>query len=171
MWKPVVTFELAMKQLGGDAVFQDHKSDRIGEREPRAPAALAQPGQEVGPGDYILSVDGVGLTSGTNPYSLFENKVGAQVLLEIGPNPDGKDSREIIVEPIRSESSLRYTAWVEANRRRVDELSGGNKDTRDRYLVVWLFEHRLKETYARFVEALDQAVDPPQEGEVDLGLA
>jgi len=29
-----VTFELAMKQLGGDAVFQDHKDDRIGEREP-----------------------------------------------------------------------------------------------------------------------------------------
>lgn len=29
-----VTFELAMKQLGGDAVFQDHKGDRIGEREP-----------------------------------------------------------------------------------------------------------------------------------------
>ena len=29
-----VTFELAMKQLGGDAVFQDHRGDRIGEREP-----------------------------------------------------------------------------------------------------------------------------------------
>lgn len=29
-----VTFELGMKQLGGDAVFQDHKADRIGEREP-----------------------------------------------------------------------------------------------------------------------------------------
>ena len=29
-----VTFELAMKQLGGDAVYQDHRGDRIGEREP-----------------------------------------------------------------------------------------------------------------------------------------
>jgi ornithine carbamoyltransferase len=29
-----VTFELGMKQLGGDAVFQDHKAGRIGEREP-----------------------------------------------------------------------------------------------------------------------------------------
>ncbi|MBI1356124.1 MAG: ornithine carbamoyltransferase [Acidobacteria bacterium] len=29
-----VTFELAMKQLGGDAVFQDHKGEKIGEREP-----------------------------------------------------------------------------------------------------------------------------------------
>jgi ornithine carbamoyltransferase len=29
-----VTFELAIKQLGGDAVFQDHRDGRIGEREP-----------------------------------------------------------------------------------------------------------------------------------------
>ena len=29
-----VTFELAMKQLGGDAVFQDHRGEKIGEREP-----------------------------------------------------------------------------------------------------------------------------------------
>ncbi len=29
-----VTFELAIKQLGGDAIYQDHRDGRIGEREP-----------------------------------------------------------------------------------------------------------------------------------------
>jgi ornithine carbamoyltransferase len=29
-----MTFELAVKQLGGDAIFQDHRDGRIGEREP-----------------------------------------------------------------------------------------------------------------------------------------
>jgi ornithine carbamoyltransferase len=29
-----VTFELAMKQLGGDAIFQDHRGEKIGLREP-----------------------------------------------------------------------------------------------------------------------------------------
>ena len=29
-----MTFELAIKQLGGDAIFQDHRDGRIGEREP-----------------------------------------------------------------------------------------------------------------------------------------
>jgi tricorn protease len=89
------------------------------------PTPLNQPGQEVGSDDYILSVDGVNLTAGTNPYSLFENKVGAQVVLEIGPNPDGKDSREITVVPIARDHSLRYEAYVQANRRLVDELSDG----------------------------------------------
>ncbi len=37
---------------------------------------------------------------------------------------------------------------------RLAALSGGNKDTRDRYLAVWMFEHRLKEIYGRFLAAL-----------------
>jgi tricorn protease len=86
---------------------------------------LHQPGMEVGADDYLLQVDGVDVTAGINPYSLLENKVGKQVLLEIGPNPDGKDSREITVVPIASEFNLRYEAWVQDNRRKVDELSGG----------------------------------------------
>ncbi len=89
------------------------------------PTPLNQPGQEVGPDDYILAVDGVTLIAGSNPYSLFENKVGRQVLLEVGPNPDGKGSREVTVVPIASDSDLRYEAWVQGNRRRVDELSDG----------------------------------------------
>jgi len=35
-------------------------------------------------------------------------------------------------------------------------LSGGNKDTRDKYLVVWWFEHKLKEAYHKFLLALDE---------------
>jgi len=89
------------------------------------PTPLNQPGQEVGSEDYILTVDGTNLTAGTNPYSLFENKVGRQVVLEIGPNPNGNESREITVVPIAGDGNLRYEAWVQGNRRRVDELSDG----------------------------------------------
>ena len=89
------------------------------------PTPLNQPGQEVGGDDYILTVDGVALTAGVNPYSLLENKVGRQVVLKIGPNPNGTDSREITVVPIGNDRDLRYEAWVQENRRRVAELSGG----------------------------------------------
>jgi tricorn protease len=89
------------------------------------PTPLNQPGQEVGSDDYILTVDGVTLTADANPYSLFENKVGRQVVLEIGPNPNGTGSREITVVPIANDDGLRYEAWVQGNRRRVDELSDG----------------------------------------------
>jgi len=36
------------------------------------------------------------------------------------------------------------------------QMTGGNKDTRDRYLITWLFEDRLKSLYSKFLDALDQ---------------
>ncbi len=86
---------------------------------------LHGPGLNVGSDDYIISIDGEPLHLGTNPYSLLENKVGKQVILEIGSEPSGKGSREITITPIGSEADLRYEAWVQKNRRLVDKLSDG----------------------------------------------
>jgi len=36
------------------------------------------------------------------------------------------------------------------------DLTGGNKDTRDRYLITWLYEDRLKKLYLKFIENLEQ---------------
>ncbi|MFT5233276.1 MAG: tricorn protease, partial [Candidatus Krumholzibacteriia bacterium] len=90
-----------------------------------SPAPLNRPGQDVTSDDYIISIDGISLTAPTNPYSLLDNKVGKQVVVEVADNADGKDSREITVVPIASDRSLRYEAWVQKNRRKVDELSDG----------------------------------------------
>ncbi len=86
---------------------------------------LHVPGQAVGAGEFVLKVDGVELKAPTNPYSLFEGKVGHQVVLEVAAKADGKDSRTVTVVPVADDSDLRYEAWVQGNRRRVDELSGG----------------------------------------------
>ncbi len=89
------------------------------------PTPLKVPGVEVAQGEYLLKVDGVDVKAPVNPYSLFEGKVGRQVVLEISPKADGRDSRTVTVVPIANDGDLRYEAWVSANRRRVDELSGG----------------------------------------------
>lgn len=89
------------------------------------PAPLAAPGVNVKEGDFLLAVDGVVLAAPTNPFSLFVDRAGDPVVLRVGPRTDGKDSREVTVETIASEGDLRYEAWVQHNRRRVDELSGG----------------------------------------------
>jgi tricorn protease len=89
------------------------------------PAPLAAPGVDVADGDYLLAVDGVPLTAPTNPFSLFVDRADQPVRLTVGPRADGKESREVTVTTIASEADLRYEAWVQDNRRRVDELSGG----------------------------------------------
>ena len=89
------------------------------------PTPLHAPGIDAKPGEFLLAIDGTELRAPTNPFSLLENKVGRQVRLTVGGSADGKGSRELTVEPIASEAELLYEAWVQANRRRVDELSGG----------------------------------------------
>ncbi|MFN0087811.1 MAG: PDZ domain-containing protein [Blastocatellia bacterium] len=92
---------------------------------PRMRAPLTQPGINVAAGEYLLAVRGREVTAAENVYSFFESTAGKAVVIKVGPNADGSNSREVTVTPIPDESQLRYLAWVEDNRRKVNELSGG----------------------------------------------
>ena len=46
-------------------------------------------------------------------------------MIRVGPNADGKGARDVTVVPVASERQLRNLAWVDANRRKVEALSGG----------------------------------------------
>ncbi len=88
-------------------------------------APLTQPGVNVKAGDYIFAVNGRELRASDNIYSFFEETAGKQVVLKVGANADGKDSREVTVVPVESEEHLRHLAWIEDNRHRVDQATGG----------------------------------------------
>ena len=92
---------------------------------PGLQAPLTQPGVNVKAGDYILEVNGRELHASDNIYSLFQETAGKQVLLKVGPTPDGKGAREVTVVPVESEENLRRFAWIEGNRRKVYEMTGG----------------------------------------------
>lgn len=92
---------------------------------PGLQAPLTQPGVNVKAGDYILNVSGRELHSSDNIYSFFEETAGKQIMLKVGPNPDGKDARDVTVVPVESEENLRHLAWIEDNRRKVDQMTGG----------------------------------------------
>jgi tricorn protease len=92
---------------------------------PNLRAPLTQPGVNVKEGEYLLAVGGRNLTAADNVYSFFESKANKQVVIKVGPNPDGSNSREVTVVPVGNEQGLRNLAWIEGNRRKVDQLSGG----------------------------------------------
>ncbi len=92
---------------------------------PQLQAPLAQPGLNVNEGDYLLAVNGRELSGKDDVSRLLENTAGKPVLLKIGSDPSGANSREITVVPIASELQLRHAEWIAANRRKVDQLSGG----------------------------------------------
>jgi tricorn protease len=92
---------------------------------PQTRAPLTQPGVNVKEGEYLLAVSAKEVTGNDNLYKLFEATAGKAVIIKVGPTPDGKDAREVTVVPVESDTALRNLAWIEHNRRKVDELSGG----------------------------------------------
>jgi tricorn protease len=92
---------------------------------PQLRAPLVQPGINVSTGDYLLAVNGQDLQGSDDVSRLLEGTAEKRVVLRVGPDPAGANSREITVMPVGSEQQLRYQAWVEENRRKVDQLSGG----------------------------------------------
>jgi tricorn protease len=92
---------------------------------PGLQAPLTQPGVNVKAGDYVLAVNGRELHAPENIYAFFEETAGRQVTLKVGPSPDGTGARDVTVVPVESEERLRRLAWIEGNRRKVDEMTGG----------------------------------------------
>jgi tricorn protease len=88
-------------------------------------APLTEPGVNVHQGEYLLAVDGRELHGSDEIYSFFLERAGKSVQLKVGPDPTGKDARVVTVVPIASERSLRQREWIDGNRRKVEELSGG----------------------------------------------
>ncbi len=92
---------------------------------PDVSAPLDRPGLKVEEGNYIISINGVDLTAEQDPYRLFDGTVDRQTVLQFNDKPSVEGAWSGTVVPIDSERSLRQRAWVEDNRRRVEELSDG----------------------------------------------
>jgi tricorn protease len=92
---------------------------------PELRAPLLEPGANVKVGEYLLAVNGKEVRADTSVYKPFEGTAGKQTVIKVGPQTDGKGSREVTIVPIASERQLRTLAWVDDNRRKVDALTGG----------------------------------------------
>lgn len=86
---------------------------------------LGEPGNTVKAGDYLLEIDGQSVNAGTNPNSLLINKAGKVVTLTVNQVPSLEGARKLKVKPVSDETNLRYYEWVEGNRKKVEQLSGG----------------------------------------------
>jgi tricorn protease len=88
-------------------------------------APLDQPALRVSEGDYLLAVNGEPLTTDKDPYELMNGTAKMQTLLLVNSKPATEGAWTIKVQPIESEAGLHQLAWIEDNRRKVDQLSKG----------------------------------------------
>ena len=92
---------------------------------PNLIAPLSQPGLDVKVGDYLLAVNGQEVDATMDIYEAFKGTSGKQTIIHVNSLSNMTGARKLTVSPIGSEAGLRQRAWVEDNRRKVDELSGG----------------------------------------------
>lgn len=53
-------------------------------------------------------------------------------------------------------SDRKLKTFNEQPLKKLVQISSGNKDTRDKYLILWLFESKLKEAYQKFLTQLQE---------------
>jgi tricorn protease len=86
---------------------------------------LTEVGVDVHAGDYVLSINGRELKSGTDPYELLQAPAAQPVEWRVAATADGAAARTVRYQPLRTEADLLYLDWVTQNRARVDALSHG----------------------------------------------
>lgn len=116
--------------LGADLTIENgrHRITRIytGENwNPTVQGPLAVPGLGVSDGDYIIAINGRDLDEGSNIYQHLAGTTDKQVTLTVSDRANGRNPRDVIVEPTGSERFMRLWAWIEGNRKAVDEATNG----------------------------------------------
>ena len=120
---------LAGGLLGADYVVHDGryclaKIYSGGDFNPHAKAPLAQPGLNLNVGDCLLAINGEDVNASMDVQQALEGTAERAISVRVAP-AGGGIPRNVTVVPTASEATLRHIDWIEGNRRRVDQLSGG----------------------------------------------
>jgi tricorn protease len=110
----------------GEGAYRIARIHEGGPWDADARGPLSQPGIDAKEGDYLLAVNGVPVDTTKDPWAAFTGLAGRTVVLTLSDTPEmTEDAREVVVTPISGETNLRYRAWVEANRKYVEERTDG----------------------------------------------
>jgi tricorn protease len=90
-----------------------------------ARSPLREPGVNIKEGDYVLQVNGVPLDVRRDPWAAFQGLANAAVQLTVNDRPTAEGARQVVVRPTGNEVELRFRAWIEERRQKVDQATGG----------------------------------------------
>lgn len=86
---------------------------------------LTEVGVNASVGEYVLAINGQPLKADEDIYRLLRAKADNPVQLTLNSKPTMDGARTTSFRPITDEQNLIYLDWVETNRKKVSEMSGG----------------------------------------------
>lgn len=93
--------------------------------ETDTPNPLLATGVGISEGDYLWTINGRACPPGEEAYGLLAGLAGRQVQLTVGSRADGSDARDVQIEALDDERTLRHRDWCRRNREYVAQASGG----------------------------------------------
>ncbi len=129
-------------------IYKGEKSDK------RYAAPLDADYVGIREGDYLLAINGEKISANENYLKILVHRHQNHVELTTSPRPSWEGAATVKVRPITDDYHLRYRAWVDRNRRVVDQTSAGrigyvhleNMATRDlNEFKRWFEAYRYKE--------------------------
>ncbi len=91
--------------------------------EVRSP--LSKPGIGLKEGDYILAINGASIDIAQPISAALQGLADATVEITVNDKPSLKKTKKVILKLLKSETRLRHLAWIEKNRKRVEEATDG----------------------------------------------
>ena len=131
--------DYAQGYLGVEFVY-DAEADcwrfaRIAQGDPwdeKGDSPLNGPGINVRPGDKLIAINGRKLLRSVPPEACLVNLAESEITLtvsnqtsEVSETSEVSPTRTVTVKALRNDIPVRYREWVESNRRRVHEATGG----------------------------------------------
>src|SRR5215203_323468 len=92
--------------------------------EVRSPFDMS--GVNIKEGDYILAVNGVPLTTSSDPFIAFQGLANKTIEITYNSSPSLTGAKTAIVKAMSDEYRLRNLAWIEDMRKKVDEETNGD---------------------------------------------
>ncbi|RAW02695.1 S41 family peptidase [Pseudochryseolinea flava] len=92
--------------------------------EVRSP--LDAPGINIQEGNYILAINGIKLSTTSDPFAAFQGLSGKTIEITYNTTASLVGAKTAVVETLKDESRLRHLEWIEQNRKRVEVATNGN---------------------------------------------
>ncbi len=86
---------------------------------------LVRPDIAVKEGDFLLAINGTALKAGDDYFRLLQTTAGKKIEVTVNARPAMDGARTYKVEPVRSDTQMRYFRWIQDNIRAIDKATGG----------------------------------------------
>jgi tricorn protease len=86
---------------------------------------LVRPDIAVKEGDFLLAINGTLLKAGDDYFKLLQTTPGKKIKVTVGAAPAAAGAKTYEVEPVRSDTQMRYFRWIDDNIKAIDKATGG----------------------------------------------